>query len=101
MNRVLWFTVGAGAGIYAMRRVRRATEILTPDGLADRLAGLSLGAHLFADEVRAGMAEKEKDLRGRLALPLHEATPQLPGGRPGTVPASGNPEPRTTREGTD
>src|SRR3954470_17060281 len=80
MNRVLWFAMGAGAGVYAFTKVRRAAEALTPDGLADRLAGLSLGAHLFADEVRTGMAEKEMELRGRLTLPLHGATPQLPGG---------------------
>jgi hypothetical protein len=101
MNRVLWFAVGAGTGIYALAKVRRAAEILTPDGLADRLAGLSLGAHLFTEEVKAGMAEKEKDLRDRLALPLHGATPQLPGGAPRAVPARDDPEPRTTREGTD
>jgi Family of unknown function (DUF6167) len=101
MNRVLWFAVGAGTGVYAMTKVRRAAEILTPDGLADRLAGLSLGAHLFTQEVKAGMAEKEKDLRVRLALPLHGGTPQLPGSRPGTTPAGATPEPRTTKEGTD
>jgi uncharacterized protein DUF6167 len=101
MNRVLWFAVGAGTGIYAMTKVRRAAELLTPDGLADRLAGLSLGARLFTEEVKAGMAEKEKDVRGRLALPLHAGAPQLPGGRPGMSPAPATPEPRTTREGTD
>jgi len=101
MNRVLWFAAGAGAGVYAITKVRRAAEFLTPDGLADRLAGLSLGAHLFTEEVRAGMAEKEKDLRGRLALPLHGATPQLPGADPGAGAAGTDAESRTTREGTD
>src|SRR3954469_10443948 len=104
MNRVLWFAMGAGAGVYALTKVRRAAEALTPDGLADRLAGLSLGAHLFADEVRTGMAEKEMELRGRLTLPLHGATPQLPGGEveTGTPGTSDTPEqPRDTREGND
>ena len=37
-----------------MTRARRVAEALTPEGLADRLAGLSVGARLFGDEVRAG-----------------------------------------------
>jgi hypothetical protein len=66
MNRGLWFVAGAGAGVYAVVKVRRAAEAFTPDGLRDRLSGLGLGAHLFAEEVRAGMAEKETELRERL-----------------------------------
>jgi hypothetical protein len=76
MNRAVWFVAGAGAGVYAMVRARRAAEVLTPDGLADRLAGLSLGAHLLGEEVRSGMAEKENDLRERLGLTPH-GTPEL------------------------
>ena len=61
MRRAFWFAAGAGAGVYAMTKARRAAEILTPEGLADHLAGLSLGLRLFGDEVRAGMVEKEGD----------------------------------------
>ena len=56
MNRTFWFLAGAGAGVYALARVRRAAEVFTPDGLADRLAGLSLGLQLFRAEVLAGAA---------------------------------------------
>ena len=77
MKRTLWFVAGAGAGVYAVTRARRAAEVLTPEGLADRLAGLSVGAHLFREEVRAGMAEKENDLRERVGLPLHGHPPEL------------------------
>jgi hypothetical protein len=81
MSRLVWFAAGAGAGLYAMTRARRAAEALTPEGLADRLAGLSVGAHLFGEEVRAGMAEKEDDVRERLGLTLHGRTrPELSGG---------------------
>jgi Family of unknown function (DUF6167) len=66
MNRGFWFVAGTGAGIYVMVKARRAAEAFTPEGLRDRMAGLSLGAHLFAEEVRAGMAEKETELRERL-----------------------------------
>jgi hypothetical protein len=70
MSRLLWFVAGAGAGVYGLTKARRAAEALTPEGLADRLAGLSVGLHLFREEVRAGMDEKETELRGRLAVAL-------------------------------
>ena len=44
MSRAVWFVAGAGAGVYAMVKARRAAEALTPEGLADRLAGLSVGS---------------------------------------------------------
>jgi hypothetical protein len=82
MSRALWFVAGAGAGAYALTKARRALEAFTPEGLADRLAGLSVGVRLFGDEVRAGMAEKENDLRERVGLTLHgrTTTPELTAG---------------------
>jgi hypothetical protein len=78
MNRALWFVVGAGAGVYAMTRARRVAEVLTPEGLADRLAGLTVGLHLFREEVAAGMAEKENEVRERLTHAFHgHQTPEL------------------------
>lgn len=71
MSRTLWFVAGAGAGVYAVGRAKRVAEAFTPEGLADRLAGWSLGAHLFGQEVRAGMAEKETELRQRMGLTPH------------------------------
>lgn len=76
MSRGFWFVAGAGAGVYAVVKVRRAAEAFTPEGLRDRLAGLSLGAHLFAEEVRAGVTEKETELRERLDWTL-DGPPEL------------------------
>jgi hypothetical protein len=76
MSRTIWFLAGAGAGVYAVLRARRAAEALTPDGIRDRLAALEVGAHLFGEEVRAGMAEKETELRRRLG-PALDGAPQL------------------------
>ena len=76
MNRGFWFVAGAGAGIYAMVKARRAAEAFTPEGLRDRMAGLGVGAHLFAEEVRAGMTEKETELRELLGLTL-DGPPEL------------------------
>jgi hypothetical protein len=70
MRRGFWFVAGAGAGVYVVVKARRAAETFTPDGLRDRVSGLGVGAHLFADEVRAGMTERETELRERLGLAL-------------------------------
>ena len=80
MNRSLWFVAGAGAGIYAMVRGRRAAEALTADGLRDRMNGLAVGARMFRDEVAAGRTEKETELRERLGLVPH-GTPELVAGK--------------------
>jgi hypothetical protein len=84
MRRGLWFVAGAGAGVYAMVRARRAAEVFTPDGLRDRVAGLNVGAHLFAQEVRVGMAERETELRERLGLAL-DGPPELEAPDPGVA----------------
>jgi hypothetical protein len=98
--RSLWFVAGAGVGVYAMVKARRAAEALTPEGLQDRLSALSVGAHLFADEVRTGMTEKETELRARLGLALDGApelqTAQAPGSRGAALPSA--PHPVTPQE---
>lgn len=68
MRRGFWFAAGAATGVYALTRARRAAELFTPEGLRDRLAGLSLGARLFTEEVRTEMAERENELRTTLRL---------------------------------
>ncbi|HET8560668.1 MAG TPA: DUF6167 family protein [Marmoricola sp.] len=80
--RSVWFLAGAGAGVYVMVKARRVAEALTPEGLRDRLAALELGAHLFGEEVRTGMAEKETELRLRLGVAL-DGAPQLAAARSG------------------
>jgi hypothetical protein len=103
MSRGLWFVAGAGAGVYAMVKARRAADTLTPDGLRDRVAGLNLGARLFADEVRAGMTERETELRERLGVvpdgPRGLEPPQETGGLETRAPRSSTAgEPTTTQE---
>lgn len=71
MNRGFWFLTGAGAGVYAMIRGRRAAEALTPDGFADRLGALALGARMLRTEVAQGKADKEAELRERFGLHSH------------------------------
>jgi len=96
MNRSFWFVAGAGAGVYVMIKARRAAETFTPEGMRDRLSGLSVGAQLFAEEVRTGMTEKETELRDRFGWAL-DGPRQLE-----TVPTrSGGSSPVEALEDTD
>jgi len=94
MSRAFWFLAGAGTSVYVMARARRAMEALTPEGLRDRAAGLSLGAHLLREEVRQEMSVRENELRDRLGLRL-DGHPELAAAdRPGIPPAvSGGDDP--------
>jgi hypothetical protein len=66
--RTLWFVAGTAAGVYATTQARRAVEALTVDGVHDRLTGWFAGAAVLREELRAGMQEKEDELRDRLQL---------------------------------
>ncbi|NYE38391.1 hypothetical protein F4692_003539 [Nocardioides cavernae] len=78
MGRPLWFVAGAGVGVYAAARARRAAEALTADGLRDRVRGWQAGARLFAEEVHQGRTEREAELREQLGLRPH-GRPELSG----------------------
>lgn len=67
MKRGLWFAAGAGAGIYVSFRARRVAEAFTSDGVSDRIAALQLGGRLLREDIAAGAAEKEAELRERIA----------------------------------
>ena len=66
MRGAIWFVVGAGAGVYAMVKGRRAAEVFTSDGLRDRAQALGVGARIFREELAIGKAEKELELRERI-----------------------------------
>lgn len=104
MSRMVWFVAGSAAGAYAVARARRAAEVLTYDGVHDRLSGLFVGARMFADEVRTGAAEKEAELRDRLEGHRHlesaEARPGLTSG-PDQRATATNREPLTLVRGND
>lgn len=96
MSRSLWFVAGAGAGVYALVKARHVAEVFTPEGLRHRMAGLEVGAQLFAQEVRTGMSEKEAELRERLGWVLEGPRELLPGD---AVPGP-SPEAQTLRQPT-
>jgi Family of unknown function (DUF6167) len=97
--RGIWFVAGTAAGVYATSKARRAAEALTVDGIHDRLTGWFAGARVLAEELRAGTAEKETELRTRLSLvpdgSAEGGARQLTSGRgPGSTR-------QTTEEGDD
>lgn len=63
MKRLFWLGMGAAAGIYLARKVAQTAEAFTPQGiatsLAESLAILGDAVRDFADDVRAGSAERE------------------------------------------
>ena len=73
MSRLLWMAVGIGAGVFAAAKARQYTTRAKSPAIGDRVAGsaVSVGerAASFADRVRAGMAEREAELRSQLGLP--------------------------------
>ena len=70
IGRLVWFAAGAGAAVWAAGKVRRTVQSASPQALGHRLAGSVVGlgatARDFADRVRAGMAEREAELRAEM-----------------------------------
>ncbi|MBF4162185.1 DUF6167 family protein [Nocardioides acrostichi] len=76
MRRGLWFAAGAGAGVWAAARARRAAEALTVDGLRDRAGAAALGLRMLRDEVAQGRADAETGVRQRLGVPSPGDSPR-------------------------
>jgi Family of unknown function (DUF6167) len=78
VKRVFYVALGATVGILVVRKLQKTAQSYTPAGLADRAGGLGEGLRYFADEVRAGMAEREIELRDALGLDdaAHDLGPQ-------------------------
>jgi hypothetical protein len=72
MTKLFWVALGATAGVLVVRRLTKAAESLTPEGAADRVAGglrnLGDAVRDFTDEIRAGMAERDAELRYALGI---------------------------------
>lgn len=97
VRRIFWMAVGAGATVWAMNKANEAVHRLTPDSLSGTAArgALHLGdaAKRFAQDVKAGMAEREEQLREDLGLdgtavvePAAAGPPGFPGSAPGCPP---------------
>ncbi len=83
MRRMFWMSLGATAGVLAVRRITAAAKVFTPDGMAGVAGSLGERFAAFSAEVREGMAEREVELREALGLDgrhdsvdIHTMTPQ-------------------------
>jgi hypothetical protein len=68
MRRVFWMTVGAVAAIYVLRRVERALDAASPEGIGRSLTAAVDSVRELADDVRDAMAQREQELRVALGV---------------------------------
>jgi hypothetical protein len=72
-RRLVWFLLGAGVAIFVYVKIRNYLKNARPQAIGQRVAdsasGVSESARGFIDRVRAGMAERETELRETLGLP--------------------------------
>ena len=68
MKRIVWMGIGVAIGVIAFRKISEAKDGLGPEGLNRAVARLADGIYDFADAVRAGMGERESELRAALGL---------------------------------
>jgi hypothetical protein len=54
--------------VLVVRKLQKTARAYTPAGMAERAQGLGGSLRYFADEVRAGMAEREIELRDALGI---------------------------------
>jgi hypothetical protein len=72
--------LGATVGIVVVRRVSRAAQAYTPEGIGRSLTAAVDALRDLADDVRVAMAEREQELRVALGV------------EPGTMDAGSAPE---------
>ncbi|WP_219729655.1 MULTISPECIES: DUF6167 family protein [Pseudarthrobacter] len=68
MKRFVWMGIGVAIGVIAFRKISEAQSNLGPEGLNRAVGRLADGVYDFADAVRAGMHERETDLRAALGI---------------------------------
>jgi hypothetical protein len=78
VRRLFWLTLGATAGVLVVRKITKTAHAFTPAGLADSAGGLGDSIRYFADQVRAGMVEREAELRDALGIDSdgHDLSPE-------------------------
>jgi Family of unknown function (DUF6167) len=72
VRRLFWFLIGAGVAIFVYMKIRQYLKKARPEAIGQRVAnsasGVSESARNFVDRLRAGMAERETELRETLNL---------------------------------
>jgi hypothetical protein len=73
VKRIVWMGIGVAIGVIAFRKITQAQASIGPDGLNRAVGRLADGVYDFADAVRAGMNEREVDLRAALGIAESDA----------------------------
>jgi F0F1-type ATP synthase membrane subunit a len=68
VKRLIWFVIGTAVGIYAVTRLKKKAQVLAPESLQASAEKMASAIRHFGDEVRAGMAERETELRDALGI---------------------------------
>ncbi|WP_328325240.1 DUF6167 family protein [Kribbella sp. NBC_00382] len=68
MKRIFWLIIGVAVGVYAVTRLKKRAQQLAPDSLQQSAEKVASAIRHFGDEVRAGMAERETELRDALGI---------------------------------
>jgi hypothetical protein len=68
VKRILWFIIGTAVGVYAVTRLKKRAQVLAPESLQQSAEKMASAIRHFGDEVRAGMAERETELRDALGI---------------------------------
>lgn len=68
IKRILWFVIGTAVGIYAVTRLKKRAQVLAPESLQATAEKLAVAIRHFGDEVRAGMTEREAELKDALGI---------------------------------
>jgi len=68
VKRILWFIIGTVVGVYAVTRLKKRAQALAPESLQQSAEKVASAIRHFGDEVRAGMAERETELRDALGI---------------------------------
>lgn len=66
MRRLFWVALGATVGVLVVRRLTRAANAWTPEGMAGRAGALGERVSEFWSDVSAAAAEREAQLRAAL-----------------------------------
>ena len=71
MKRLLWLGIGLAVGVIVVRKATRTAKQFTPGGIASSLSesagGLVGSVRSFVEDVRDGMAERERDIHAAFA----------------------------------
>lgn len=67
-KRLFWLLFGLVLGVWVVTRLRSRARQLSPAGVSNAVDKLADAVRDFGDEVRAGMDQREAELRDALGL---------------------------------